>query len=745
MTENKDILNFTETLDQNACSYLATLTLNEFKAKFYTDDWNTEFGIKKKKMDVKCYFNQVKGFCLKHIDNGINKAHYKYAKGRDNGRIYTVDFGIQRLYKNLRNLLTPEGYNDYDIVNCHPVLLLNECKKLDIECPFLQEYVSNRDTVLSENNLNKLQVLMYINTDRNKVSKKDFTPWIGSFIKELEEIKIKLFQLVGNLYQVTNYDNPISSAVNKHLCDLENSILQRTIKRFGLKDRYLTPMFDGFLTDAHLNIEELNKFTEDDGVKWVKKDWVKIQPPGDFDPTKLHTYDNAKRQMEEHCFMVRNPIMFWGEGIFRTEADFKILTATYKYIDPDGHEKAIYGRWVGDPSKRCYNEIVNMPYNPLQEDPAPEGTYNTAKPFAFSYLPESERLDAIKDYRHIIYHLTQSEEELDYVVKYTAHILQKPLENPQIILVIKGHMEGAGKDTIVKTLTKVLGKTYTYSTSEMNDVFGTYNSGMSNKLIVQFNEAQSSQGVKFNDKIKDFVTADTIEIKEKYMKNVIQQNNVRAIVNSNNPNPIVAGRRPMICQTRTAEIITKEWWSDYYNNKMTNKDWVNSLGSQLLDIDLADFKVGKIPITEVSQNKLNDKIMPIHDLLGDIANGYLLNKIKKINDKTKYEPDKIDGLFEIKNSNELGIKTKWLLAEWKKYYEDEYHTPFIDIKKAKQGIKNWINEYSEAIKYCENGKYKKEEIGGKKKQVKKIYVMNPETMLTCLKNGGRYRERDDDS
>ncbi len=737
----KDILNFTEKLDQNSCTYIATLTLNEFKDKFYTDEWKTEKKEKKKKENVKCYFNQVKGFCLKHIDNSINKVHYKYAKGRDNGRIYTVGFGIQGLYKNLRYLLTPEGYNDYDIVNCHPSILLKECKRLDIKCPFLQEYVSNRDTVLSENKLTKLQVLYYINTDKNPI-KKNYTPWLIGFITELKQIKAEIYDLVK--YTETNPDNPISSAMNKRLCEIENDILQRTIKQFGLKDRYLTPMFDGFLTDAHLNIEELNKFTEKDGVKWAKKDWVKSHPPGDFDPTKLNTYENAKRQMEEHCFMVRNPVMFCVDDMFRTEADFKTLTATYKYIDADGHERAIYGRWVGDPSKRCYNEVVNMPYNPLQEDPAPEGTYNTAKPFAFSYLPESERIDALKDYRHIIYHLTQSEEELDYVVKYTAHILQKPLENPQIILVIKGHMEGAGKDTIVKTLTKVLGKNYTYSTSEMNDVFGTYNSGVANKLIVQFNEAQSSQGVKFNDKIKDFVTADTIEIKEKYMKSVYQKNNVRPIVNSNNHTPILGGRRPMICQTRTAEIITKEWWEDYYNNKMTNKDWINSLGSQLLDIDLSDFKVGKIPKTETNQDKLNKKIMPIHDLFRDMADGHLLNKIRKINDKTKYEPDKIDGLFEIKNSNEIGIKRKWLLAEWKKYYEDEYHIQFIDTKKAKDQISNWIAEYSEAIKYCENGKYKKEEIGGKKKQVKKIYVMNPETMLTCLKNGGRYRERDND-
>ena len=739
-TENKDIINFTETVDIYGCKYIASLTLNEFQTECCTGYWKE--GLEHLKPEIRSYHRQVKGFCLKQIEaGGKNNTLYKYGKGRDSGRLYTVDFAIQRLSKPLRDFLVPEGFNDYDMCNCHPRLIVHECKKLSkyIECPYLEEYINNRPKILSENNLTKQQVLSYINKDK-PILTTNATVWLRAFIEEIGILKLKIFQQVANKYPVTNTKNYISSTVNKHLCDVENEILQATIKKFGIKDKFLTPMFDGFMTDACLNVDELNEFTKNYGVIWTKKEWTKKLPRGDFDASKINTYENVKRQMEEHCFMVRNPVMWNVDGIFRTEADFKNLVAPYKYTSAeDGKPKSIFGRWVSDFQRRSYNELVNMPYNPLQPDPAPEGTFNTAKPFDFNYiLNEEDRLNAIEDLRYIIYHLTQSEEELDYVMKYLAHIIQKPLENPQVILCIKGHLEGCGKDTIVKTLTKVIGKHYIYSTSEMDDVFGTYNTGCSNKLVVQFNEAQSSQGVKFNDKIKGLSTADEIEIKEKYIKPVLQQNNLRIIVNSNHFNPICSGRRPMICQTRTAKVIQKDWWADYYNNKLSNPVWIDSLGSQLLDLDLADFKVGCPVQSEVNETKKNDLIMPIHDLLRDIAEGFILKQIKKANKKIVGE--KIDGLFEIKNSKEIGIKKKWLFDEWKNYYIDEFNPFNIDTKKGKAEIQNWISEYTEAIKDCKNGKYNKET----DKQVKNIYVMNPEIMLTSLKNGGRYRERSEE-
>ena len=39
---------------------------------------------------------------------------------------------------------------DLDIVNCHPTLLYQLCKKNNIECEYLNQYISNRDNILNE-------------------------------------------------------------------------------------------------------------------------------------------------------------------------------------------------------------------------------------------------------------------------------------------------------------------------------------------------------------------------------------------------------------------------------------------------------------------------------------------------------------------------------------------------------------------------------------------------------------------
>jgi len=45
----------------------------------------------------------------------------------------------------VRKVLTHDNYTDIDIVNCHPVLLSQLFKKHNLECPYLEEYIENRE------------------------------------------------------------------------------------------------------------------------------------------------------------------------------------------------------------------------------------------------------------------------------------------------------------------------------------------------------------------------------------------------------------------------------------------------------------------------------------------------------------------------------------------------------------------------------------------------------------------------
>ena len=140
-----DRMRYTEHVDVSACKYLASLTFEQFKSGFCTGDWKDNDGDKIAN-DVRVYHRQVKTFCGQMAkSSGANPLVYKYGKNRSSGRIYTEQFGIQRLSKPLRDMLVPKTMVDYDIQNCHPTILLHLAKCYELPAHYLEEYVTDRE------------------------------------------------------------------------------------------------------------------------------------------------------------------------------------------------------------------------------------------------------------------------------------------------------------------------------------------------------------------------------------------------------------------------------------------------------------------------------------------------------------------------------------------------------------------------------------------------------------------------
>jgi hypothetical protein len=376
---------------------------------------------------------------------------------------------------------------------------------------------------------------MMMNSDYNRPSK---VPWLSSFIAELKLLKQKLYEMDEYRCPTTNQKNPISSCINKVLCSIENGILQSAITKFASPETNMcVPMFDGFMTD-----KDLNKIAK--GVTWIRKEWAPLKVPDSFDESQADEYETCKERFEEMAFIIEEPLMWSMHNKFIPEADFKTRSKVFKYMqqDPDtGREKkkGIFDQWISDETHRCFRTVASEPFHPNESDPTPSDVYNEATPFAFDYIPAEKRntggaLDMLK---HILAHLTTEDEGAEYVLKFIADTFQTPRSNPQVMIVFKGHVGGVGKDTVNKLLHALLGATYVGSVGDMNLVFGTYNSVLDGKLLVQFNECESKQGHSLWNQIKDQVTADQNCIREKYLPNKWQTNNCRIVVSSNNQNP----------------------------------------------------------------------------------------------------------------------------------------------------------------------------------------------------------------
>ena len=78
---------------------------------------------------------------------GRKRIIYKQKHNCKN-RYYGVGSCLSYLKKEIRNSIMPKNIKHIDMVNSHPVILLNLCQKNKLSCNVLKNYVENRNLIL---------------------------------------------------------------------------------------------------------------------------------------------------------------------------------------------------------------------------------------------------------------------------------------------------------------------------------------------------------------------------------------------------------------------------------------------------------------------------------------------------------------------------------------------------------------------------------------------------------------------
>ena len=88
----------------------------------------------------------------------------------------------------------PKNIKDIDMINSHPVILLNLCQKNDITCNILKNYVENRNIILESFGNNKKSVKELFLSILNGGFKKEYSKniEINNYLKLLEKEVIKI-------------------------------------------------------------------------------------------------------------------------------------------------------------------------------------------------------------------------------------------------------------------------------------------------------------------------------------------------------------------------------------------------------------------------------------------------------------------------------------------------------------------------------------------------------------------------
>ena len=215
-----------------------------------------------------------------------------------------------------------------------------------------------------------------------------------------------------------------------------------------------------------------------------------------------------------------------------------------------------------DPNKRVYDDMEFYP-PPLS---CPPNIYNLWKPFALDLdtplimSPEIERgVQAILDHIHML--SSHEDAVYKYFISWIGQMIQFPaIKTIMITLISK---EGAGKGLLIKILNALLGSCRVLeSSSPDRDVWGPFNSLMSDSFLVVLNELDKYKAVKGQSVLKELITDPniTINIKGKSPYTIRSYHRYIACTNQEDPLPTSSDdRRNLIIRCSDEKIGDKEY------------------------------------------------------------------------------------------------------------------------------------------------------------------------------------------
>lgn len=617
-------MEFVEYVNIENAKYFINLTNERIMSEMYDPLETDQNGYKIK--DIDGYINRIKKYCKRAIFNkGKVSQKYYYSKKLNNkGRLFVRGFGLQSIQNDIRGFLINKDYSDYDMVNAAPCILQYLIKEFlpHKNYPNLNNYVLNRNQILNEYGITKLDVIICLFSDK---STKHTDYFLQNLDKEFKNIQEDFWNLNihPEIKDISKYNKKAS-----FLCYVlhiwENKILQECRADLNMA----VPMFDGFLSNENSEkvLEQVNNNKY--GIKWIIKPHSNkiVVDEGLIIENTIMDYETTKINFEDKYFMIQNPVMFGREyyneydkkeTIFYTKSDFDILTSDIQF---DGfnkksgeiEKKNFFKEWLKDPNKRIYQKNEWIPNNTYDN----EKIYNTFTGFKLYEEPRVYKQDAINLFLdHIKLLVNYDEDSFRYVLNYNAQMIQYPDELPAVALLFKSQ-QGIGKDLMLDIIERIIGAELMYRTSKLDEIFGNFNGALKNNLIVQLNEVQGCDGFENKEKLKDLITSKTHNINEKNMKPYKQNNYSRVFIFSNNLNPIeIPYDDRRFCVFKGG----KNKSSSYYKalvNILDNEDALKSILSYLKNVDLSNFHIREDrPKTSAYEDMKQNAINPIYTFL----------------------------------------------------------------------------------------------------------------------------------
>jgi hypothetical protein len=302
-------------------------------------------------------------------------------------------------------------------------------------------------------------------------------------------------------------------------------------------------------------------------------------------------YAERKRQFEETgwkgaiFFKVRHPSQF-GCIQLRKNNQFELKTKACLLQNEENNILSdgtpFLKLWFADPNLKEYERIV---FKPKVETPDYE--FNTFKGFA-NIPKEGGDLSSFYELLGLI--ANHEDAVVDYLVKWLAHIVQKPSQKTDVCIVVQGE-QGVGKDTFFDVVVGgILGDTHFFSTDcPENNVFAKFNSTLEGKIVVKFEEANFQTNANNKERLKGLITGKEINIENKGLKPYPLDNIINIVMTTNKGVPVVleeTDRRYILLKASDEKRNDRAYFGQLRKRMEEN---LSAFHHHLLNLDLSEF------------------------------------------------------------------------------------------------------------------------------------------------------------
>lgn len=498
---------------------------------------------------------------LQNYDKHNGVVEVTYSKKDKFGILRDYGQGIQSIPYQFRGLIC-KGMTDVDMVNAHPTILWNLCKKHNVPCLYLEEYVKHRKEVIARGDCTKLDIIISIN--KRQPIKGNTSLWLKAFDLEMKRIQQQFYKMPEYEKQKILSESKPKNREGSFMSHLATSHEVLILNAVLPAENVAVLMFDGYMSYDKPDLNEMSQkalsvgfeiqfsYKDHDGTLVVPDDWKTENNHETLYATLKQKYENEYKlsYVEEtvnYSYKIGDKLCFFNHGDC-TQHFNNVLLGTQNFFHV----------WNRDPTKQTFRSIGVYPHDVK----CPDGVLNMWTGYAVEKLPESEA-----DPTPMIKHIQDLfGTDADFILDWFANMLQYP-SNQSLLIILQGE-EGCGKSVIMDFMTAILGKHMAIEIQDVKEnLFGRFNGHLAGKVLLNINETDRRNMMPFIEKLKTLITSPTITIEEKGQKKYTEDNHFHLCmtINPENPLPIKEGsRRFFYSRASSIYIGNTEYFNDLF-------------------------------------------------------------------------------------------------------------------------------------------------------------------------------------